>query len=211
MGAIIGFLLAAFAMGLDRAGVSPAIAAFLLVTASVVITGGLHLDGLADTSDGLFLSGDAERRLTVMRDPHVGSFGVAAIVLVLLGKFAALSSMTGHNRALAVLGAAIVGRCLILVSAGLADYARPQGTGRIIIDVTQPRDALGAASIVLLVGVCLFGFRGLTAGLIAMFGAWGCTRAASARLGGITGDILGAVVEFGELGFLIIVGGGTLA
>ena len=155
VGIAIGLMLAAWSEALRLWGIGPAPAAFLLVAAGVAITGGLHLDGLADTGDGLFLRGDASRRLAVMCDPHVGSFGVTAIVLVLLGKYAALSHATGPGRSLAVLGAATVGRTLILVAAGSSRYARLDGTGRVLIGAATPSDAFVAAS-----GTLAFGAAG---------------------------------------------------
>ena len=160
---------------------------------------GLHLDGLADTADGLFLWGDRSRRLDVLRDPHVGSYGLTAVVLVILGKYAVLSNLASQGRGWAVLIAVVVSRCLVLVSAGLTGYARPEGTGRIIIDATTLRDAAWAAALVLIVGAIGAGREGLAAGALALGLAWGLTRLAAARLGGVTGDTLGALVETGEL------------
>ncbi len=179
---------------------------FLLIAAWAAITGGLHLDGLADSSDGLFLFGDADRRLNVMRDPHVGSFGLLAIVLTLLGKFAALAPLQDRRRALAVLGAAAVSRILILVAAGLAPYARRQGTGQTVIEATTVTDSLWSVVAALALGALLAGEAGLIASAAALLVAWSLTHLANQRLGGVTGDILGAVVELGELTYLIILG-----
>ncbi len=104
VGLSIGAVLALASLGLSYFRVSPLLASFLLVALWATLSGGLHLDGLADTTDGLFLWGDAERRLAAMRDPHIGAFGTLALVLLILGKFAALASLAGQRRALAVLG-----------------------------------------------------------------------------------------------------------
>ena len=207
VGAVIGLALAALSGLLDRWGASASVAAFLLVAAWAAIAGGLHLDGLADTADGLFLSGGAERRLAVMRDPRVGSFGVVALVLVILGKYAALTSLGGKHRALALLGAAVVSRTLILVSAGSASSARREGTGRPLIEATTRRDAQVAALLVLVLGMAFGRNPGLAAGAAALGLAWGLNRLAARRIGGVTGDILGALVELSELLFLVIVSG----
>jgi adenosylcobinamide-GDP ribazoletransferase len=204
VGALVGLILVAVSASLARLEADPPLAAFLLVASWAAISGGFHLDGLADTSDGIFLWGSPERRLTVMRDPHVGSFGVSAIVLVVLGKFAALEAFSDRDRALAVFVAAIVGRSLVLVSAGLARYARPEGTGRIIIEATTPRDALGAAAAILILAAILSRGAGLLAAAATLALAWGLTRLASRKLGGVTGDTLGALVELGEVTFLVV-------
>lgn len=203
VGGAIGLLLAALSEGLCHVGAGPAVSAFLLVAGLAILTGGLHLDGLADTFDGLFLWGGAERRLSVMRDPHIGSHGVSAIAVVLLGKVAALTDLDDSRRALALLGAVAVGRTLILVSAGTARYARPQGTGRLVIEATTRRDAWVASFAILSFTAMIGGSPGLIAGLSAWLVPLTLNRLATRRLGGITGDILGASVELSELVFLV--------
>lgn len=203
VGAVLGVVLAVASTGLSRVHTSPQVSAFFLLAVAAVITGGLHLDGLADSFDGLFLSGGPERRLTVMRDPHVGSFGVVAIVLVLVGKFAALSGMAVGTRGRALFLAAFASRCLILVSAGFAPYARPEGTGRIVVEAASPRDAFGAILIASVVSFACLGSKGLAACAIALATVAALTTIAVRRLNGITGDILGCVVELGELSVLL--------
>jgi adenosylcobinamide-GDP ribazoletransferase len=102
--------------------------------------------------------------------------------------------------------AAAVGRTAVLVSAGLAPYARPEGTGRILVASATPRDAGWAAVGLVALGGIAAGRPGLLAGLMALGIASALTRLARARLGGITGDILGAVIELGELAVLIGLG-----
>jgi adenosylcobinamide-GDP ribazoletransferase len=206
VGLAIGFVLALLSTLLSSGRANPLLASFLLVAAWAALSGGLHLDGLADTSDGLFLWGDAERRLSVMRDPHVGSFGLLAIVLVVLGKFAALSPLTGSVRAKALLGAAAVSRTLILVAAGLAPYARRDGTGRTTVEATTVIDALWSVVAALALGALLASEFGLLASALALLVTWGLTHLATQKLGGITGDVLGAVVELGELAYLVTLG-----
>jgi adenosylcobinamide-GDP ribazoletransferase len=202
VGAAIGLFLATLSVGLARGHLSPQIAAFLLVAASATISGGLHLDGLADTFDGLFLGGEPDRRLAVMRDPHIGTFGVIALVLVLLGKFAALSAMSASRRAPVLIAACVVSRCMILVASAFAPYARPEGTGRIVIEATKRRD--GIVAIVLSLAVSALALR--SGGVIACLGSLSITFVLTAlavrRIKGVTGDILGAVVELGEMVYL---------
>jgi adenosylcobinamide-GDP ribazoletransferase len=206
VGGLIGLALAGLSEALRAIGAPGGPSAFLLVASAAILSGGLHLDGLADTADGLFLWGDPGRRLSVMRDPHVGSFGVSAVVLVLLGKFAAIEAIGGAPRSFALLGGATVARSLVLVSAGLAPYARPEGTGRFLVDATTRRDAALAAVVALAVGRLTAGRGGLIASAVALAVAVVLTGTARRRLGGVTGDTLGALVELGELGFLLVVG-----
>lgn len=199
VGLAIGLVLAGLSQALARLLFPPGVAALLLVLTLAVLTGALHLDGLADTADGLFLGGGSERRLAAMRDPHVGTFGSVALILMLLGKYVSLVSMAAPFRSLALLLAAVIGRTLILVAAGSAPYARPEGTGRVFVESSSSRDALGAAIACLVLATILAGFTGLLAAVVAVILAWGLAWLAHERLGGVTGDILGALVELGEL------------
>ena len=203
VGLAIGVVLAGLAEGLRRLGLAPGPSAFLILLAWAALGGGLHLDGLADTADGLFLWGDADRRLAAMRDPHVGSYGVSAVVLVLIGKYAAIEAVVGSGRVLPLVLAAMIGRTLILISAGMAPYARRDGTGRALIDATGPRDALAGAVVVAAVAGFAAGIRGLVAAALGIFLAWMLTGTARRKLGGVTGDTLGALVEVGELTVLL--------
>lgn len=204
VGLAIGLVLAALSLALARLAFPPGVAALLLILTGVVLTGALHLDGLADTADGLFLGGGPERRLGAMRDPHIGSFGTVAIVLLLLGKYAALSAFADQARSVPLLLASVLGRTLILVAAGSAPYARPQGTGRIFVESSTFRDALGAAAGCIVLATILGGLIGLLAAALAIILAWGLSWLAQERLGGVTGDILGALVELGELVILAL-------
>ena len=206
VGALIGVVLGVWSGTLAGGEVSPGLASFLILLAWAAITGGLHLDGLADTADGLFLRGGPGRRLTVMRDPHVGSFGVAALVLVVLGKYAALTSLVDSARSEGVFLAAVVGRSLVLVSAGTANYARPEGTGRIFVEATTVRDAVIGGLVALIAGGLTAGEAGLFASGAGVILALGLTRLAHRRIGGVTGDTLGALVETSECLVLTVLG-----
>ena len=206
VGLAIGLVLGGLSWALAAWAAPQGIAAFVVIAVGAALTGGLHLDGLADSADGLFLSGDRDRRLAVMRDPHVGSYGTTAVILVILGKYAVLSDLTGPGRGWALVIAAMVSRSLILVSAGLADYARRDGTGRILIATTALRDSYWAAAVALIASAVGGGMAGVAAASFALGWAWGMTRLAKARLGGVTGDTLGALVETGELLVLLTLG-----
>lgn len=203
VGLLLGLGLGGVSEALRAMDAGPAISAAILVAAVAIVTGGLHLDGLADSCDGLFMvHGDAERRLEAMRDPRVGSFGATAITLVLIMKFAALVTLAGHRRSAAIVGALTVSRTLLLTTAGLSKPARPDGSGRVFIASTRRKDALIGAIVVWGIGLSISPTSGLAASTLALVAALSTARIAAARLGGITGDILGAVVELGEVAFL---------
>src|SRR5205807_3311754 len=110
------------------------------------------------------------------------------------GKFAALATLVGRPRALALIGATAVSRTLILVAAGLAPYARREGTGRTIVEATTVTDSLWSIVAALALGALLAGEAGLLASLLALLVAWTLTQLATQKLGGVTGDSLVAVV-----------------
>ncbi len=194
-------LLAALERGLRHVGAGPAVSAFLLVAGLAILTGGLHLDGASPTRSTVFFSGGAEPPPVRDADPHIGSQGC----------FRDRDRPDGESRrphrpgrlqaALALLSAVAVSRTLILAPAGTARYARPQGTGRLVIEAATRRDAWVAS----FCNPRLLGddwrSPGLIAGLVALFVPLTLNRLASRRLGGITGDILGAS-ELSELVFL---------
>lgn len=178
------------------------LSAGMLVAAWVVLTGALHLDGLADSADawvgGL---GDREKTLAIMKDPRCGPAGVVALVLVLLLKFAALASF-GSIPWAALLLAPWLARASLTVLFLTTPYVRSEGLGTALMDA--PRQACIAAILLSAAGSCLlFGWRGLLALAFAasVFGLW--RQACLNRLGGFTGDTAGALAEIVELAILV--------
>jgi adenosylcobinamide-GDP ribazoletransferase len=184
---------------------SALVAAFLVLAAWVVATGALHLDGFCDLCDGLFGGHTPEDRLRILHDPHLGTFGLAGGVLLLLGKLVFLYELIGARPARApwvIVAAVVMARCLVLAVAAGAHYPRPQGTGKVFVEATRPPEAILFA--LLAGGVALLPFpRGewadaliLWLPLLPAVGLlrWLCRR----RLGGITGDCLGAAIELLE-------------
>jgi adenosylcobinamide-GDP ribazoletransferase len=204
VGLLLGALLGGATALLTAWGRSPLLAAFLLLVAWVILTGALHLDGFCDLCDGLFGGRTPEDRLRILKDPHVGTFGLAGGVLLLLGKFVLLHELLAHapTRAPWVVGAAVTAaRCLVLCAAAGAAYPRPEGTGKVLIEATRrwevvPFALLAAAAA--WAGGCLLAVLPALAGVLGL--RWLCVR----RLGGITGDCLGAAVELAEVLFLLM-------
>jgi adenosylcobinamide-GDP ribazoletransferase len=181
-----------------------------VLLAWVVVTGALHFDGFCDLCDGLFGGRTPEDRLRILRDPHLGTFGLAGGVLLLLGKLVLLHELLGglRERGPWVVGAAVVvGRCLALCVAAGARYPRPEGTGRAIITATRGWEALLfgalAAGVSLIAVPWARAWTGLLLFLPALLAAWGLRWLCDWRLGGITGDCLGAAVELAEGVYLL--------
>lgn len=202
VGAILGAMAAAVASLAVAIGLTPGVVAVLVLGFGTLVTGALHEDGLADTADGLFGGWTRERRLEIMKDSRVGSYGVLALVLVTLARWSALAVVVAETPwALVAVGA--LSRAPMAVVMAAMPNARGEGlshaTGR-------PGGGVAVAGVTLASGIGL-GFAGLPA--IVMLGVVALTtavmaRAAQRRIGGQTGDILGAVQQLAEAACLAV-------
>lgn len=173
----------------------PFIAGFLTLSVWIFLTGGLHLDGLADCFDGLFVAGTRERRLEIMQDPHLGTFGAVGLFLVLFIKAAVLSSLT-LSSGMGIILAATVSRWLIL-PAGLLPLAHPGGMGADFVQGLK-RSVVFITAVLPLGIALLAGAKGLSALLAALLAGVLVLGLAYRRIGGVSGDVFGALVEATE-------------
>jgi adenosylcobinamide-GDP ribazoletransferase len=200
------------------------LAATLAVAILGLLTGGLHLDGLADTADGLGSRRPRREALAIMRRPDIGPMGVAALLLVILLQITALAAIPPGGLSIAALVlAAVTGRVAVVLATGPGSpSARPGGFGALITDTTAARVRVAAVA-ALLAAVTAAGFllgafpqatmplgrgagaargdgpaiaaRWLVATLAGLLAAELLRRTAKRRLGGMTGDVFGAVIE----------------
>jgi adenosylcobinamide-GDP ribazoletransferase len=171
------------------------VAGMIALVVWVVLTGGLHLDGLADCCDGLFVSAGKERRLEIMKDPHTGAFGVIGLILVLLLKAAALVSFTSASGFGILLAASLARWCIL--PAGWLPLARPSGMGADFAEGFRRSYILWGAIIPLAIAV-LLGLRGVLSALAGIGAAGLVLWLAKSRIGGVTGDVFGMIVEIVE-------------
>ena len=178
--------------------------AALLLTVWVLLSGALHLDGLADSADAwLGGFGDRERTLTIMKDPRSGPIAVVTLVLVLLLKFAALLALIEQQQALALLIVPLIGRSALLGIFLTTPYVRPGGLGQALAD-HLPRSA-GKRVLALSAVVCVLiaGLNGVVAVVLATLGFVWLRQVMLRRLGGTTGDTAGAMLELLEVAVLV--------
>jgi adenosylcobinamide-GDP ribazoletransferase len=168
-----------------------------------LLTGGIHLDGVADGLDGL-AGRDRAERLAIMRDSRVGVFGALGLILFLLLGFASLAGVPGPLRGRALLLAPAVGRFAPLLLARACVAATPgRGFGGSFMGaVTRPAVGIGGIVVIAVASAVLWPW-GLLAAVTGLVVAWVAARFFSRRLGGLTGDGLGAAVELGEVGVLL--------
>jgi adenosylcobinamide-GDP ribazoletransferase len=211
--------LAGALLGLGAAGVfvlalrlhaPPLAAAFLALIAGVLLSGGMHEDGLADCADGFGGGGDRERKLAIMRDSRLGSYGATALVLSLglrASLIAALAPMQG-GAVLALVAAGALSRCLSLTPLIALPPARADGAGRAAGALTwrEARPAfalaLALAALPLLAGFSLAAC--LAAAALAVLSAWGICALARRQIGGQTGDVAGLTQQAAECAMLFV-------
>lgn len=203
---LVGFVLGVILVLLDtllRAALPPAVAGALLVAALVALTGGLHLDGLIDSCDGLFAQRTPAERLAIMRDSRVGSFGVIGAGVVLLLKYAALVDLEGPVRPVALVLAPVLARWAMVYALAGFPYARAAGKGTAFQGHGR-RPLLVATLCAALLALALWPERGLLLLAAVAVATWLGAHFIAARLGGLTGDSYGALNELAEV--LVLIG-----
>jgi adenosylcobinamide-GDP ribazoletransferase len=172
------------------------------VVVLAVLTGGLHLDGLADAADGLLSPKAGARRLEIMRDSRIGSFGAVALILVLAGDVAALSGLAPERAIVALVVAGAMSRWAMLGLVALLPYLRADGLGVAAAGAHRRFDLLlGSATVAL---VALLDWRhSVVAVLVVIVTATLVAWLARRRIGGATGDVYGAATELCQLAALV--------
>lgn len=203
VGAVLGAIAAVVASVALWLGLTPGVVAVLVLVTGALLTGGLHEDGLSDTADGLFGGWTRERRLEIMKDSRVGSYGVLALVLVVLLRWSALVTVLSVGQVWVLVAVGAVSRAPMAVIMSALPNARGSGlshaTGRPSGGVALLGTAIAAVFAVLFTGwaaVVVLGVVAVTSAVLA--------REAKRRIGGQTGDILGAAQQLAEAAALAV-------
>ncbi|MFK0115836.1 adenosylcobinamide-GDP ribazoletransferase [Streptomyces sp. NPDC090994] len=214
-GVAVGACAAALGLVLLLLGAGPLLAAVATAAVPAVLTRGLHLDGLADTADGLGSGKPAEDALRIMKQSDIGPFGVLALVLVLLAQVAALAQAYGDSWArgalAAVVSAAVARLALTLAARTGVPAARPEGLGAAVAGVVPARGALGVAAAVTVAAAAAGAALGpadaartAVAVLLALGAAELMLRHCVRRFGGVTGDVFGGLAETAATTALVV-------
>nr|WP_203583063.1 adenosylcobinamide-GDP ribazoletransferase [Ruegeria sp. PrR005] len=201
-GLAVGALACAAGWLAQAASLSAWIVAGLMLVVSVMVTGAMHEDGLADTADGLWGGFTAERRLEIMKDSHIGTYGVLALILSQLLRLSALAALVAGGALWSLLAAAIWSRALMPVVMTALPNARGAGLSQSVGRPGLWAVLLGLA----LAGTLVFlvaGTAGLGPAFLAVVPVLGLGGLAKAKIGGQTGDILGASQQVAEIMFLL--------
>ncbi len=193
----------------------PEVVNLLLIIALTIITGALHLDGLADTCDGIAGHKPIEERWKVMRDSRIGAFGVAGIILVLLAKYILLNEIPSGWMLPTLIFMPIVSRWAMVYAIFTFPYAHPEGLGIAYKQATRWPQFTIATIFVLVVVAAIFPFL-LLVDVIVILGIWIVTTLLAFyfkhKFSGLTGDTYGAVNEVAEVtALLVVVGAATVA
>ncbi len=179
---------------------TPNITAIIILILSIIINGALHIDGLADSADAWLAGGDKEKSLGIMQDPHLGTAGVVATTLLLLSKYVILVEILKQDYWLLMLIASIFARSVPIAFMLWLPYVRTNGIATILIKNLPRRKAK-------LLLLCIIGFLAwfqLATLILTLFILYLLVRLMNNRLGGFTGDTLGASIEITELSFMFI-------
>lgn len=209
----IGLLLGAvlYALALALAGKSPLLAGALVLALWVLGTGALHLDGLADVADAWVGGhGDRERTLAIMKDVHAGAVAIAAVSVVLILKWSALAAVLARGSGMVTLAMVsnfllppLLGRTAIPCLLATTAYVRPGGIAAELIAHQRRTGSLLISAAAAVLAVALGGARALSAIAVAAVLLYGLRRGFVRRLGGVTGDCCGTVVELIETAVLV--------
>lgn len=205
VGLLIGSVLAAVCYALNF--VFPIqVSAVLVMVVYILLTGGLHLDGLGDTFDGLFSNRPKEKILEIMRDSRVGTNAVLAIGCILLLNVSLLGGMNMGLLLKALLLMPVAGRAGSLIGSGASTYARSgEGLGKSFIDFCGATEVFVGLIVYMLIFLGIEGAKGLLPAAFPPVTAFLLVKLFSRKIGGATGDILGAVCELNQTLFLVTI------
>ncbi|MEL6570678.1 MAG: adenosylcobinamide-GDP ribazoletransferase [Pseudomonadota bacterium] len=203
VGILLGALMIVLAGALGWAGVPAAVIAMLVIASSIIITGAMHEDGLADSADGLWGGWDKARRLEIMKDSRIGAYGVLALVLAIGLRWTCLSVLLADPLWVAALlipgtlsRAAMVAVMLALPNARVGGLSGSVGR-------PSRKACVIAIGIGVIMAVLLLGLAGVWVMLIGAIAALACAAIANRKIGGQTGDILGATQQVTEIAVLV--------
>jgi adenosylcobinamide-GDP ribazoletransferase len=204
VGGLIGLAIGLLCLALRHAGVPDLVAAALTLGASVLLTGALHEDGLADVADGFGGGRDREAKLAIMRDSRLGTYGAMALLVSFATKLSALAAIPDDYVVQSLIAAYALARGVLPAIAMNLPYAREDGLAR---GGGRPdaTTAMIAAALALVIAVLTLSWgEALWAAVVAGLGAFVVARLALRQIGGQTGDVLGGAEQVAETAILVL-------
>ena len=205
VGLLLGIALLGISALLVTLNFSPLATNIILVIILIGVTGGMHLDGLSDTADAFLSVKSRDEMLEIMRDPHIGVMGTVSIVSIILLKIGLLASMAVPLKGAALLLACALSRWSSVLAMFLFSYARKDGKAKVFMQGMNLKIFALYSITVLVFAFAIWRLKGILALLIVA----GCTylggKLSSRKIGGITGDTMGATIELTEIVTLLTV------
>ncbi len=199
--AVIGLIAISVSVWL---GLSAGFSAALGMALMIMGTGAMHEDGLADTADGFWGGWDPARRLEIMKDSRIGTYGVIALLLTLLARWSILSSLIAAGTVWGpLLAASVLSRAPMVGLMALMSPARPDGLSRAVGRPDLRAFGIGGG-VALVVAMALTGWAALPASVAALIAAGLLGKLAQSKIGGQTGDVLGAAQQLAEVSVLAV-------
>jgi len=197
VGLVLGGILAIFYRGTVQLGLGQA-GDVIIIVILIILTGGLHLDGLMDTADGIFSSKPRERKLEIMKDSRVGAMGISAFGAVLVLKIALLGEIPPGDKATWLLLMPAAGRWALVFAIYKYPYARKEGGLGSIFDNVDARKLAGASAIFVFAAIIALGVYGALLAFLVYLFARIVSKTIAGVLDGLTGDAYGALCEVTE-------------
>jgi adenosylcobinamide-GDP ribazoletransferase len=208
VGAGVGLAVAAIYAG-SRAFLPPLPAASLAVVAGIALTGAFHEDGLGDTADAFGGHHDRDATVRILKDPRLGTFGVLAVAASLLLRVGAVAALAPAAALAALPAAHALSRAVAVATMTALPAAGDTGLGATYVLALSRRRALTGAAAGLALALALLGVAALWAAAAAALAAFLLGRLAVRRIGGVTGDVLGAIQQLGEILVLLALVSGS--
>lgn len=197
---VVGFLLGTFlaSAAFTLIPLPSLVRSVLILILWIIITGAIHLDGLADTCDGFYGGRTREETLRIMRDSRIGTMGVVGIAVVLLAKFTLIASLSAPYLWKTLIMAATFSRWSQALSCLISGYARHEGKAKLFIAYAQRNDIILGGLFTLALFMLFSGLKGVLLFVIALLAGLLFVRYAKIKIGGMTGDVIGALNEATE-------------
>jgi adenosylcobinamide-GDP ribazoletransferase len=205
IGMLLGLLLAGINMFMLKTGFDALLTSTIAVILLLVLTGGLHLDGVADTFDGLYGGKNIKEKLRIMRDPHTGSMGVIALICAIILKIVTLNAITAAARPASIVLMCMISRWGMVFVMFLFPYARKVGKAKNFIKNSNLPVFICSTGIALAATFMIWRFKGLIAVAAVALVSYAASLSVSKKINGITGDTLGTINEFAEITVLLTV------
>ncbi len=204
---LVGLFIGGFLISVNYLGsflFSKNVVDMLVIVSLTIITGGLHLDGFADMLDGFYAGKDKNDTLRIMDDAHIGAMGVIGIFCIMGLKFFALQSIPQKILYPSLLLFPTLSRWSLVFACTISKPAKNKGLGKIFIDTVSKKDFLNATIVAVLISFLIFGLKGFFILIAVLFVSFIFLKLIGKKIGGITGDIFGALNEIIETLVLLI-------